>query len=305
MTVRSTEEVFAAERPRLVGLAYRITGSRFDAEDIVQNAWLRAQQADWSAIDRPEAWLTTVVSRLALDELRSATHRRETYVGPWLPEPVRFDGPWAGGTPGTSAPTDPADAAELSESLTFGFLRLLEALSPIERVVFLLAEVFPTPYREIAAVVDRPPETCRQIATRARRHVQAGRVRPDPVEDANRVAQELIAAVGAGDLDRVMTLLADDVVLVSDGGAQTYAARRPVRGRDKVARFVVNLGRRYAGKVMVEGVTINGEPGVLASSRDKPVLVLTAQVTNGTVQSIHAIRNPDKLAALALDTPIA
>jgi len=314
------DEVFGRERPRLVGLAYRITGSRLDAEDIVQEAWVRAQGADWASIERPPAWLTTVVSRLALDELRSARRRRETYVGPWLPEPIRTGGPGATtGPPGSAADprqprragaadggaeSDPAVLVELAESLTYGFLRLLEALDPVERVVFLLADVFDTPYDEIAAAVGRTPAACRQVASRARRRVKAGRVRRDPPEDAERVAHELLRAVTAGDVDHVLSLLAEDVVVVSDGGANVRAARRPVVGRQRVARFLVNITHQH-GVTGVEVATINGEPGVVMSVDDGQGLVVVVEVVDGRAHAIHAIRNPDKLAALDVVTPLA
>jgi RNA polymerase sigma-70 factor, ECF subfamily len=292
-------EVLTAARPWLVGLAYRITGSRLDAEDIVQEAWLRARQVDWATVERPEAWLTTVVSRLALDHLRSATHRRETYVGPWLPEPVRATDL----DRAQPSPDDPADLAELSESLTFGFLRLLETLSPVERVVFLLAEVFDTPYREIAPVVERSPETCRKIASRARRHVRSGRVRHDPNPEAEHVAVALLAAVSEGDVDRVVSLLAEDVVLVSDGGEHAYAARFPIRGTDRVARLMVNLARRYRD-LRVELATINGEPGMVGFAGPQPFLTMAVEVVGGEVHAVHAVVSPDKLAALDVTTPI-
>jgi RNA polymerase sigma-70 factor (ECF subfamily) len=321
-------EVFARERPRLVGLAYRITGSRLDAEDIVQDAWLRAQRTDWRAVERPEAWLTTVVSRLALDELRSARRRRETYVGPWLPEPVRASdgavlsgaGPFAGtgqrstgtgqvgepssGDVGHREATDPAMAVELAETLTFGFLRVLETLGPVERVVFLLADVFDTPYQEIADAVGRPPSHCRQIASRARQRVRAGRPRRDPPEDRARTAYDLFVAVTAGDVDRVISMLADDVVLLNDGGAGTYAARRPVRGPWRVARFVLNLARREYRDVETELTLVNGEPGIVVREDGRRRLALSVQVTDGAVAAIHAVNNPDKLAALDLTTAI-
>jgi RNA polymerase sigma-70 factor (ECF subfamily) len=300
----SLTEVFTAARPRLVGLAYRITGSRIDAEDMVQEAWLRSQRVDWSTIERPEAWLTTVVSRLALDHLRSAAHRRERYVGPWLPEPIRADdpGPAAIGGPG-APPGDPADLVELSESLTFGFLRLLDTLSPVERVVFLLADLFDMPYKEIGAVVGRRAETCRQIASRARRHVRAGRVRHDRRPEAERVAAELLRAVGAGDVDRAMSLLADDVVLLSDGGPEAHAARRPVRGPDRVGRLLVNIGRRYAAQHS-ERATINGEPGVVIVAGGRTVSAVSVEVAGGRVHAVHVVVNPGKLAALDVTTAI-
>jgi RNA polymerase sigma-70 factor (ECF subfamily) len=300
------EAVFAAERARLVGLAYRITGSRLDAEDVVQEAWLRAQRVDGADLDRPEAWFTRVVSRLALDHLKSARRRRETYVGPWLPEPVRtlpVPRPRAGVTPGAvTADDDPAELAAVAESLTFGFLRLLETLGPAERVVFLLADVFDTPYDEIAAVVDRTPEACRQLASRARRRVRSGNVRHDLPDDAQQVVGELLAAVAAGDVDQVISLMADDIVVVSDGGARTYTARRPVVGSKRAARYMVNLAQRWLPRVDVELMAINGESGLVMRLRghDELFLALAVQVSDGRAVAVHLIRNPDKLAALDL-----
>jgi RNA polymerase sigma-70 factor (ECF subfamily) len=304
------ERVFTAERPRLVGLAYRVTGSRVDAEDVVQEAWLRAQRVDGSTIDRPAAWFTTVVSRLALDQLRSARRRRETYVGPWLPEPVRT-APWPGAAPVAGRPgetpgsrsDDPAELAEAAESLTFGFLRVLETLGPAERVVFLLADVFDTPYDQIAAVVDRSPEACRQLASRARRRVQDGRVRYDLPDDARRVVASLLVAISAGEVDDVVHLLADDAVLVSDGGVSARAARRPVVGAVRVARFLVNLGRRMTSAMSVELASINDEPGVVVRQEDgRLYYTMSVQVSGGRAIAVHAVRNPDKLAALDIDT---
>jgi RNA polymerase sigma-70 factor (ECF subfamily) len=295
------ERALVAERPRLVGLAYRITGSRVDAEDVVQGAWERAQRAGPAGIDRPAAWLTTVVARLALDQLRSAQRRRETYVGPWLPEPVPTEHVRA-----RPAAGDPAEMAELAESLTFGFLRLLEALSPVERVVFVLAEVFGMPFPEIAVVVDRSPDACRQIASRARRRVRDdGRSHRAP-PDAAKVADDLVVALGTGAVDRVLELLAPDVVLLSDGGAAARAARRPVVGADRVSRLLLNLARRGLGVAATfRRAELNGAPGMVALAGDTPILAMAAVVEDGRVTTIYSVVNPDKLAALRLDDLIA
>lgn len=304
---------FMAERSRLVGLAYRITGSRLDAEDVVQEAWVRAQRVDWSTIERPAAWLTRVVARLSLDALKRAHRRRETYVGPWLPEPVATP-ELVPGSPSlvSSSPSgsdDPAEVVTLAESLTFGLLRVLDALSPVERVVFLLAQVFGTSYDDIAATVERSPAACRQIASRARRKVQTGpaagprsAARHDPPEGVTKVAEALMVALLQEDVDAVMAVLADDVELRSDGGAKVYAARRPVVGPKRVARFLLNLLRRYP----VEGVPmrLNGEPGLLALLDGQPFYAVATQVADGRVVAFHVIRNPDKLAALRVTTPI-
>lgn len=211
----------------------------------------------------------------------------------------------AEGTVDAGASTDdPAEAVELAESLTFGFLRLLDTLGPVERVVFLLADVFDTPYREIATVVGRQPETCRKIASRARARVRTGRVRHDSPDDAVPVAQALLLALAEGAVDKVIALLADDVVLVSDGGAEVYAARRPVVGPDRVARFMVNLARRFLRHCEVELAAINGEPGLVVWLDGEIFLTLSAQVSGGKVAVLHAINNPAKLAALDIHTPI-
>jgi RNA polymerase sigma-70 factor, ECF subfamily len=288
-----------AERPLLVGLAYRITGSRVEAEDIVQEAWLRARRTDGATIDNPAAWLTRVVARLALDHLRSARHRRESYVGPWLPEPVF----------GTliNRPTgeDPAQATELAESVTFGFLRMLETLAPLERVVFLMSDVFDMPFTEIARTVDRSSEACRQISSRARRRIRAGSARHRVPDDADSVLGDLLEALTAGDVDRVLSLLAEDAVLVSDGGPQTYAARRPVVGRERVARFLVNTARRpVAMGVTIEAAVVNGEPGVVVTAAGHRLLTLTAHVDDGAIAALYIVVNPDKLAALDIADPM-
>lgn len=287
------EAVFAAERPRLVGIAYRITGSTSDADDVVQEAWLRYERAGPETVERPAAWLTTVVARLALDQLKAARHQREVYVGPWLPEPVGSD-PLAAGRPG------PEEMVELSQSLTLGFLHVLETLSPVERVVFVLADVFDVPYKEIAETVGKTPAACRQLASRARRRVREGapgRYQP-PGEAAAQTVGELLAATMAGDVDQLVRLLAEDAVLISDGGAHRRAARYPVRGPRRLARFLTNLGRRYA-QVTIEPVALNGELGiVLYDSAGVREAAMAVHVEDGRVAAIHIIRAEDKLAAL-------
>ena len=276
---------FEGERARLVGLAYRITGSRTTADDIVQDAWLRWQQTDRSAIERPAAWLTTVTSRLALDHLKSAQHTRETYVGPWLPEVAVAE-------PG------PAEQAELAESVTIGFLTLLERLGPIERVVFLLADVFALPFDEIATVVDRTPEACRQIASRARTRVREGRPRFEPTdEDAWQVAIAFLTAAQVGDLDSLVALLADDALAVSDGGAERHAARRPIIA-ERIPRFAANLTARAPEGTEYSLQLINGQPGIICSLRGQPFQAVAFAVADGQVQRIWTILNPDKLQSL-------
>ena len=294
---------FEAERPRLVGLAYRILGSRIDADDIVQDAWLRFERADPTTIDQPAAWLTTVVSRLALDQLRSARSRREAYVGPWLPEFVRSSDP-------TPTELDPEAAAEMAESLTVGFLRVLEALGPTERVVFLLADVFDVPHAQIAEIVGRSPDAARQIASRARRRVRDQRpptdeARADPAGAHAAVVAAMVDALASGEVDRVLRLLSEDAVLISDGGAKARAARRPVLGADRVARFLVNLANRGIGLLDTELTTINNGAGVVLSWLDVAFMAVVCEVgDDGRITAINIMRNPDKLAALDIDGPL-
>lgn len=285
--VDALDDVFAAERARLVGLAYRITGSRTEAEDVVQDAWLRWQTADRAAVVRPAAWLTTVTSRIALDHLKSAHRSREAYVGPWLPEPVDVG-------PG------PDDRVELAESLTLGFLAVLERLEPTERVVFILADVFRVPYDEIAEVVGRSSAACRQVASRARRRVTEERPLFAPTDDeAWRVTSAFIDALAGGDIDAVTALLAPDVVHISDGGAHHRAARRPVLGAERVARLMTNLAVRLVRPgVEIEPRLVNGQPGLVVRDDGAAVLALACSVVDGRIDRVFAVVNPEKLAAL-------
>ena len=252
---------FESQRPRLEGLAYRITGSRSTAEDLVQEAWLRWDRTDRSTIETPAAWLTTVTSRLALDHLKSAQQTREAYVGPWLPEVAVAE-------PG------PEERAELAESLTIGFLAVLERLGPVERVVFLLADVFAVPFDEIARVVDKTPEACRQIASRARTRVREGRPRYAPTDDeAWQVAMAFLTAAQVGDIDSLVTLLADDAVAVSDGGADHRAARHPIIA-DRIPRFVVNLTARLPEGAEFVVQEINGQPGIVTFADGRAVMAV-------------------------------
>jgi RNA polymerase sigma-70 factor, ECF subfamily len=285
--------VFEQERTRLFGLAYRMTGSVAEAEDIVQDAWLRLARSTEHgsdidndiAIDNPAAFLTTVTTRLALDRLKSAKHRRETYVGPWLPEPILTD-------------RDPAHILELDETVTIGFLHVLERLGPVDRAVFLLRDVFEVPYAEIAATIGRSEGACRQVAHRARERVRAERPRVT-VSEAHQ--QELLdafmVAAASGDMVALEHILADDVVLTSDGGAEHHAARRPVVGSSRVARFVVNLMGRADGDVQIVRTQANGEPALyLAAGPDRAVLVVFS-LDAERVLGINLVVNPEKLIA--------
>jgi RNA polymerase sigma-70 factor, ECF subfamily len=276
-------DTFERERPRLFGLAYRMTGSVADADDIVQEAWLRAGSAD--DIERPAAWLTTVVTRLTIDRLRSARRRREQYVGPWLPEPILTD-------------RDPAHIVEADESLTLSFLHVLDRLEPVERAVFLLREVFDVDYDEVAGVVGRTPETCRQIAHRARQRVRSERPRFDIDPDRRQALLDsfLLAAL-SGEPHQLQKLLADDVVLVSDGGPSRHAARRPVIGPHRVSRFIVNLTARLSADAEVVHVHANGEPSVAVLTADQ-TLLLVPEFDGGLLRRIELVSAPEKLSAV-------
>jgi RNA polymerase sigma-70 factor, ECF subfamily len=283
----AADVAFQEERPRLVGVAYRITGSRAEADDVVQEAWLRWQRADRAAIDRPAAWLTTVTSRLALDRLNSAQRRREAYVGPWLPEVASTE-------PGPEA------RAEIVESVTVGFLAVLERLGPVERVVFLLADVFGVPFDEIAPVVGRSVAACRQVASRARQRVRDERPRFTPTdEEAWAVTARFLEASVSGDVEALLAVVAPDVALVSDGGPDRHAARRPVLGQDRVARFVINLTRRNLGpSAEVQVQELNGQPAAIVRLGGTVRLVVICSVVDGVVDRVWTVLNPHKLEAL-------
>ena len=284
--------LFESERARLHGLAYRMLGSLADADDVVQETWVRWQRIGpdgQAAIERPAAWWTTVASRIALDVLKSAQRQREQYVGPWLPEPMLTDG-------------DPADVAEWAESLTLGFLVVLERLAPVERAVFLLADVFGEPFSAIAQVVDRSEDACRQIASRARQRVRDARRQVAPVPGAatsDDLVQAFLAACAFQQTDDLRRILVDDVVLVSDGGRDVHAARRPVRGADRVSRFLVNVVSRITPDVAVELHQVNGEPGLLVRRGRQTTMVVAFEVVEERIAAVRLVLNPAKLQHLA------
>jgi RNA polymerase sigma-70 factor (ECF subfamily) len=276
----TSSELFAAQRPRLLGIAYRMVASLVDAEDIVSEAWVRWCTADRIDIVSPEAWLTTVTTRIAIDWLRSARHNREEYVGPWLPEPVVAE-------PG------PEERAELADSLTLGFLCMLDRLDPVDRAVFLMADVFAVPYAEIADAVEKSPEACRQIASRARRRLRHPQRRARTID--RRVVDELLVALWMGDMDAVLARLAPDAVCITDGGANRTAARRPVVGASRVARFLANLTQRYHDQLTVTAVTVNGEPGIVGRLDGQIDFVAAFEMWRDVVVTVRLVRNPDKL----------
>lgn len=284
--------LFEQQRDRLWGIAYRITGSVADADDAVQEAWLRWQRLpDGEAAD-PRAYLTTVISRICYDQLGSARARRESYLGPWLPEPVVTEG-------------GPEDRVTLDESVGMALLTVLERLTPAERTAFILHDVFAVPFPEIAEVVGRTPDSVRQLASRARRRVRAEAPRRSVDRSEHRKAVDaFLTAVAGGDADGLLEILDPDVVWRSDGGGKVMAARLPVLGHEKVARFVLRLTRGFDPETtQVFARDVNGAPGlVLADPAAGQGAVLAFTVHGGLITEIDAVINPDKLRHLDLGT---
>jgi RNA polymerase sigma-70 factor (ECF subfamily) len=279
-------DAFETHRAHLMRVAYGTLGSVAEAEDVLQEAWLRlARIEDPGSIRDPRAWLTTVVGRLALDALGSARMRREAYVGPWLPEPlVRRD----------DEAEDPADRVTLDESVSMALMVVLEALSPAERTAFLLHDVFGLAFDEIAPVVGRSPAAVRQLASRARRHVDEGRPRFAPTRDEQRgIVTAFAQAASSGDLEALVELLDPDVVWRSDGGGRVWASRRPQRGARRVAQAMIGFARRPPrGAYLAQ---VNGAPGVVLVDADGVLTVIALTVDGGRVTAVDIVRNPDKL----------
>jgi RNA polymerase sigma-70 factor, ECF subfamily len=284
-------EPFETYRPLLFSIAYRMLGSAMEAEDMVQETYLRYQTTPIDSIKSYKAFLSTVVTRLCLNHLQTARVQRETYIGPWLPEPILTGG---------DALLTSSDQASLHESISLAFLVLLETLTPVERAVFLLREVFDYEYAEIAEIVDKEESTCRQLFSRAKRHIAAHRPRFKPTPHQHRqFLDQFMQVVSAGKLDGLMQLLSDDVTMWADGGGKARgAATRPLHGRESVARFVLASTRLLTDSYRVELAEVNGEPSVILRVGAKAVLVLCIAVEQAQVHEIRVIGNPDKLHAL-------
>ncbi|MFJ8584102.1 RNA polymerase sigma-70 factor [Streptomyces sp. NPDC093595] len=283
-------DVFEAHRPVLTGVAYRMLGRVTDAEDVVQEAWLRWTGADRAEIREPRAYLVRITTRLAIDRLRQVQSRRESYVGPWLPEPVTTDF-------GPTVP-DTAERAVLADSVSLAVLVVLESLSPLERAVFVLREAFGFPYAEIAAALDRSESAVRQLAGRARRHVEEGRPRYD-VDPAERrdLTERFLEAAAGGDLGNLLALLAPDVRLIGDSGGKAKAPLRIMQSADKVGRFLFAVVKEARAGSESRLVELNGGPAMLVLVDGKPDAVIQVDVLDGRIQCIYIIRNPDKLSA--------
>ncbi len=281
---------FEQYRPLLFGIAYRMLGSVMEAEDMVQETYLRYEAVPSERIATPKAFLCTVITRLCLDHLKSARAQRETYVGPWLPEPLLTE---------YAAYAAPAIQMNEWESLSTAFLVLLENLSPLERAVFLLREVFDYEYGEIAQMIGREEAACRQLFSRAKKHIVAQRPRFESTPEAHReMMGRFLAATQSGDLNDLMSLLAEDVSSWADGGGKTHAATRPVYGRERVARYLVGLASRRTPDITVDVAEVNGRPAVLLRREGKVFSVIMLVVAQGQIQQIHTVVNPEKLAHL-------
>jgi RNA polymerase sigma-70 factor (ECF subfamily) len=285
---------FEANRPRLFGVAYRMLGSASEAEDVVQDAWLRYSSARRDNVRSPQAFLITIVTRLCLDRLKSARAAREEYVGPWLPEPVITDD------------SGPEQSAALAESVTLAFMVLLETLSPEERAVFLLREVFEYDYQDIADVLDTSPANCRQLFHRAKERIQDRRPRFREQAQAKRaLVGRFAAALRAGDAGVLTCVLAEDVGLWSDGGGNVAAARRPILGRDHVVNMLVGIRRSAAAlgiamdRVHLDVVDVNGEPALAMRLDGRIDSIYTYSIEDGAITALRIVRNPEKLRYIA------
>lgn len=293
MTDSASVRGFEENRARLTRLAYQLTGSIAEAEDIVQDAYLRWEATDDEVLRSPGAWLTTVVTRLCFDAHKSARARRETYIGPWLPEPVV-----------TSPESSPFDHAELAESLSMALLRLLERLSATERAAFVLREAFEYTYDEIGEILGKKPPACRQLVRRARQQLTRERPRYEAsVTEHTEILDRFITASQTGEVEPLLQVLAEGVTLWSDGGGKVLAARNPIHGSDNVARFLVGVrdmqppGQSYALQ------EVNGRPAIVGYVEGRPRFTTSLDVRDGRIHGILIVMNPDKLSGVPPEVP--
>jgi len=294
MSTAVDDDPFVAHRNLLFTVAYELLGSAADAEDVLQESWLR-----WAAVDRdevrdPRAYLVRIVTRQALNQLRTLARRREEYVGEWLPEPL------------LTSP-DVADDVELAESLSIAMLTVLETLGPAERAVFVLREVFDVPYDEIADAVDKSPAAVRQIAHRAKDHVAARRPRVRVVpSEHEEVMERLVAALNSGDMQGLMDVLAPDVVSVADGGGKVRgAARRPIVGAERLARYLLGGMAKAGGALVATETWVNGQPGIRMELDGMLAAVVSLTVEHGRITRIYSIANPDKLGRVDAEAVVS
>jgi RNA polymerase sigma-70 factor (ECF subfamily) len=285
-----------SERRQLINVAYRLLGSLAEAEDAVQETyarWYALTPAQRDAIESPGAWLTTVTSRICLDQLGSARARRERYVGQWIPEPLPEPTEWvSGGGP----PADPADRVTLDESVSMAFLVVLESMTPAERVAFILHDVFGYPFAEIAGIVGRTPAACRQLASSGRRRSHADHRPAAPTARQSALVRDFGKAWQASDIAALVALLDPDAVITADGGGQAAAARHPIEGAGQISRYLAGIAAHTEDLTIIER-TVNGQPGLIAQRGGSTVTVLAFGIGGDRIARIWAIRNPDKLRA--------
>jgi RNA polymerase sigma-70 factor (ECF subfamily) len=283
-------EAFHEHRQLLFGIAYRMLGQVSEAEDAVQEVWLRWQRQDGARIESPRAWLVAATTRLCIDQLRLARRQREEYYGVWLPEPL---------IEAAAAP----DAVELADSLSMAFMRMLEALGPVERAAFLLREVFDYDYAAVAEIVGRSEANCRQIVRRAKAHLDAPLGEPVAAPDnrAREIVEKFLAATTTGEIDALLEMLMDEAAVYNDGGGKVRAAGLPIRTADRVSRFLVGIQRNLPADLRHRFARINGRPGALLLSQGRILAALAFELSGERVQAIYGIWNPDKLRHLAAD----
>jgi RNA polymerase sigma-70 factor, ECF subfamily len=284
------DEVFEEHRPALARLAYRMLGSLADADDVLQEAFLRWARDTREDVQSPRAYLFSIVTRLCIDHRQSVEVRKMTYVGPWLPEPVV-----------EPVSLGPGIELETAESVSMALLLVLESLSPVERAAYLLRRIFDYDYEVIAQILDKSEPSCRQIVSRAeqRIHSQRPRFDADPAQ-AERLTDAFLRACSTGDLNGLVQILASDAVLYSDGGGKASAALAPIRGADKIARFFLGIMKKSLKNMEVHRVRVNGQPGVVITLESQLVNVLTLDVVDGRIASCFVVRNPDKLARVVV-----
>lgn len=284
---------FARYRPLLFSIAYEMLGSAADAEDVVQESYLRWANTDRSAIENEKAYLTQIVTRQSLNHMRTLARRKETYVGPWLPEPI-----------GTQ--NDASTDVILAESLSFAMLLVLESLSPAERAVFVLREVFDYPHSDIAEMLGKSDAAVRQLASRARDHVTQRRKRFDADQQvAQNVLGEFLASAATGDVDRLVEMLTEDVVAYSDGGGLVSAARRPIHGADKVSRWMAGAARKGGAAATIEFAHVNALPAALVKIDGQIVSAILADVEDGRISALYFVANPEKLSFADASQPVS
>ena len=294
-------DAIMSERRRLINLAYRLLGSLAEAEDAVQETyvrWYAMSREQQDAIESPGAWLTRVAGRICLDVLGSARARRERYVGEWVPEPLPGATPWLTGPVG-GATADPADRVTLDESVDMAFLVVLESMTPAERVSFILHDVFRYSFAEVAGIVGRTPAACRQLASSARRRISASRTPTTPVAHQAAVVRDFKQAWQAGDIGALMGLLDPDATVIADGGGLTRASLHPIEGGERIAHYLTDLFAKAAGTPTVLESVVNGRPGLVAQRDGSTVAVYAFDIAGDRITRIWAVLNPEKLRAWA------